>query len=245
LKGLFMKKLLLTLCAASVAACSQVNSGFVGIKTNQGVAEPNVLQPGWHMYNPLWQSVYKMSTQVQTTSQTSEAATNDLQTVTTTLTVNYHLNPLADPVQHFSHYGADPVKTEQTVINPAISEVFKAVVAQFTAQELVSKRAQVSQLIEQNLNAKLKPADLTLDAVNVTDFKFSEEYAKAIEQKAVSSQHVEQESENLAQERIKAETLLVQAQANAEALKLQAQQISPLMIQYEMAKRWDGVYPSV
>lgn len=41
------------------------------------------------------------------------------------------------------------------------------------------------------------------------------------------------------------QTLLVQAQANAEALKLQAQQISPLMIQYEMAKRWDGVYPSV
>jgi prohibitin 2 len=245
-----MKKLTLLIMAAGIAACSQVETGEVGLKTSFGKVNGNALSPGLYWYMPGISRINILSTRVQTVEQDSQAASKDLQNLQTQLTLNYHLGA-QDPVSHFVRLGADQTTIENSIVKPAMSETFKAVVAQFNAEELITKRETVSNYITDTLNKKLKQYDLYVDSISVTNFKFSDAYAQAIEQKQVAEQNANKAKNDLQRINVEAQQTVVKAQAQAQAMQLQKQVATPeliqlkrLEIQSQMISKWNGRLPT-
>jgi hypothetical protein len=125
-----------------------------------------------------------------------------------------------------------------------MQEAFKATVAQYTAEELVTKRALVSTMIETTLAGRLKQYDLYVDSVSITNFAFSAAYAGAIEAKQVAAQNFQKAENDYKTKKIEAEMLVLNAKAVADSMTLQKQAITPELIEMEKAKRWDGKLPT-
>ncbi len=67
-------------------------------------------------------------------------------------------------------------------------ETFKAVTARYKAPELISKRSEVSGAVRDLLSEKVKPYGADIINIDVRDFSFSPEYAKAINEKVTQDQ---------------------------------------------------------
>jgi len=245
-----MKKLSMLSLSLFLVACSQVETGEVGVKTSFGKVDNTALTPGLYWYLPGVSKINILSTRVQTVEADSQAASKDLQNVQTQLTLNYHLGT-QDPVSHFVRLGADQTTIENNIVKPAMSEAFKAIVAQYNAEELITKRDAVSTNITDLLNKKLKQYDLYVDSISVTNFKFSDAYAQAIEQKQVAEQNANKAKNDLQRITVEAQQRVVEAQADAQAMSLRKQAVTPeliqlkqLEIQAQMITKWNGQLPT-
>ena len=245
-----MKKSLIMLLVLGLSACSQINNGETGVQTNWGKAQSPALSPGLYFYVPFMSSIHVLNTKVQTVEQDSQAASNDLQNVQTQLTLNYHLGT-QDPVGHYTRLGDNQEQIEASIVKPAMSEAFKSVVAQYTAEQLITKRALVSTLIESTLASRLKQYDLYVDSVSITNFKFSEAYSNAVEAKQVAEQNAGKAKNDLVTATINAQQKVVEAKAQADAMQLQKQVVTPelislkqLDIQQKMVDKWNGEFPT-
>lgn len=227
---------------------SIIGAGQVGIVTFFGKVEPETLKPGFHMLNPL-AAVHSMNLRILTTEANSEAASSDLQTVDTKITLNYSING-EDAKNIYTRIGNNPDYFETSIINPAMSETFKAVVADFSAEELINKRDKVSKNIDAMLQEKLNPYGILVQSISITNFSFSKVFNLAIEAKVTAQQRVLTEQNNLARIEVEAKQKVVQAQAEATALNLQKQAITPELIQLRQTEnqsaaiaKWDGRLP--
>jgi regulator of protease activity HflC (stomatin/prohibitin superfamily) len=94
-----------------------------------------------------------MNVQVQKVEGTANSATKDLQTVESTVALNYALKA-SEVVQMYRTIG-DAEMIAYKIIQPASYEAVKAVTAQYTAEELISKRASVNTDITKIITDKL------------------------------------------------------------------------------------------
>lgn len=246
-----MNKVLIALLAVTViTGCSRVNTGEVGIETTKEKVSSPPLSAGWYFFWPIYNKIHILNTRVQTVAQDSQAASSDLQNVQTQLTLNYHLGA-EDPIGHYTRLGDDQTRIEITIVNPAMSEAFKAVVAQYTAEQLITKRREVRAAIQDTLAARLKQYDLYIDSVSITNFEFSPVFTAAIEAKQVAEQNANKAKNDLARITIEAQQKIVEAQAKAQAMQLQKQVVTPELIelkqmdiQSKMVDKWDGHFPA-
>lgn len=205
-----------------------VRSGYIGVVTTFGKVSGE-MQPGVHLKWPLVSSVTKMNVQIQKDQTAETAATNDLQDVTSTVALNYHL----DHSQVDNVFVNLTAKYQDNVIAPTISESVKSVTAKYTASQLLTNRSQVTTDIENLLIAKLQPRGILVDQFSIVDFSFSKEYADAIEQKQVAQQNAE-----------KAQFTLQQAQLNAQANQVQQATLTDQILEQQAIAQWNGIMPT-
>nr|WP_243643773.1 prohibitin family protein [Tepidibacillus fermentans] len=225
-----------------------VDAGNRGVVTQLGAVQDRVLNEGLHFKIPFIQEIIPMEVRVQKEQTEQTAASKDLQVVTTTVAVNFHLNP--DIVNKL--YQQVGMSYKERIVAPAIGESLKAVTAQYTAEELISKRQEVSTKVKETLAKKLATYYMQLDEINITEFKFSDEYNQAIEQKQIAEQQALKAKLDLQRVEIEAKQKIEQAKAEAESLKLQKQEVTKELIelrkieaQMEAIKKWDGKLPNV
>lgn len=238
-----------------------VPNGHRGIMLTFGKARDEPLNEGIHFRVPIAQTLYRMPVQVQRSETQSEAASKDLQRVNTTVVLNYHVQP-TEVVQVYRELGAFE-NIEPRIIDPAIQEAMKAVTAKFTAEQLITRRPEVSAEIRDTVDDRLARHGLSVDEFSITNFRFSESFDHAIEAKTVAEQQklkaerdlerirVEAE-QRIEQARAEAESQKLNAQAQAEALKLQREAITPELIelrkveaQLRAIEKWNGQMPNV
>lgn len=224
-----------------------VPSGNVGVVITFGKIDPIPLTEGLHLVRPFLDSVKNIETRVRKCVTEGDAASRDLQRVTTKIALNYHLIPGQAP-QLLKQVGLD---IEQKMIEPAIEEVFKAVTAQYTAEELITKRENVRDRIREMLAKRLLPYGVAIDEFAITNFAFSQAFSDAIEAKTTATQQQLKAETDLLRIRVEAEQKVAEAKGVAEAMRLQKQEVTPELIRLselknqEMAiKKWDGRMPS-
>lgn len=250
------------LIAVSVLSpVATVPNGHRGVMLTFGKAAEEPLGEGLHFRIPLAQALYRMPVQVQRSETQSEAASKDLQRVNTTVVLNYHVQP-SEVVRVYRELGVFE-NIEPRIIDPSIQEAMKAVTARFTAEQLITKRPEVSADIKNAVDDRLARHGLAVDEFSITNFRFSESFDHAIEAKTVAEQQklkaerdlerirVEAE-QRIAQARAEAESQKLAAEAQAQALNLQREAITPELIelrrveaQLRAIEKWNGQMPNV
>jgi prohibitin 2 len=226
----------------------QVGAGERGVVLNFGAVQDTVLNEGLHFRMPIRQKVAIMDVKVQKAVTDATSASADLQDVTSSVALNYHVVPDKANVV----YQTIGVEFKERIIDPAIQEVMKAVSARYSAEELITKRAAVSEAMRANLAERLLPNNIAVDAVSIVAFSFSKIFTEAIESKQTAEQLALKAKRDLDRIKIEAEQKITAARAEAESLRLQRANISPDLIELRKIEanlraidKWNGILPQV
>jgi prohibitin 2 len=226
----------------------QVGAGERGVVLNFGAVQDTVLNEGLHFRMPIMQKIAIMDVKVQKAVTDATSASADLQDVTSSVALNYHVVPDKANVV----YQTIGVEFKERIIDPAIQEVMKAVSARYTAEELITKRAAVSEAMRANLAERLLPNNIAVDAVSIVAFSFSKVFTEAIESKQTAEQLALKAKRDLDRIKIEAEQTITAAKAEAEALRLQKANISTDLIELRKIEanlkaidKWNGILPQV
>lgn len=227
-----------------------IGAGERGVVMNFGAVQKDILGEGLHMRVPIMQKVVIMDVRVQKGEGQGDAASKDLQQVTTNVALNYHLDParVAETYQTVGTLAA----VGDRIILPAVQESVKAATALYTAEELVSRRQEVRDQIRTNLRDRLVKNGVIVDEFSIVNFSFSREFNVAIESKTTAEQLKLKAERDLERIRIEAEQKISSAKAEAESLRLQKEIVTENLIklrQIEMQQKaidkWDGKLPQV
>ncbi len=114
-----------------------------------------------------------------------EVSTKDMQSIKIELTVQASI---ADPEKLYKAFNT---KYEQRFIRPRAKEVVQATIAKYTIEEFVSKRSEISDIINADIADDFLSYGLVVSNVSIVNHDFSDEYERAIEQKKIAEQAVE------------------------------------------------------
>ena len=231
-----------------------------------GAVQPNYLSEGFHVKMPILDSVEKFDIRLNKFEAQAGASSKDLQVVRTSIAVQYSMTPELMPLT-LQKVGTRAV-AERTLIAPSIMESVKAITALYTAEELITRRDEVKNEIQSKINSFL---DETLEEkelmgllkianVAITDFDFSAEFNRAIEEKVRAEQEAlkakNEKLRQVTQAEAKAEEqkliadaaayeIEVQSKARADAIRRESEALAgnPQLIQLRIAEKWNGQLP--
>lgn len=220
-----------------------VGAGERGVVLTWGAVEDHVWYEGLHFRIPIMQNVQIMDVKTQKYQADATSASRDLQDVMTQVTLNYHI----DPGMVHRIYQEIGMAFGDRIIVPAIQEVVKAVTAEFTAEELITRRSQVKTQIDDRLKVRLAEYNIIVETVSITDFQFSAEFSQAIESKVQAEQLALKAENDLARILIEAQQKVAMAQAEATAINLQGEALkeNPAVMQLRWIEKWNGIMPKV
>lgn len=228
------------------SAVTIVPAGYRAVLLRFGAIQGQ-LDDGIHVILPGVNTVVLMETRTQKESSTATAASRDLQTVSTSLALNFRINP-EKVAQLYENVGTE---YKARIIDPAVQESIKVVTASYTAEELIKNRAQVKAAVEMDITKRLAAYNLIVEplGLSITNFDFSPEFNKAIEQKQVAQQEAEKQKYVLQQAELEKQTDVTRAEGKAQAAKLNAAALQVqgggLVVAREWIEKWDGKLPSV
>ncbi|MDR1002516.1 MAG: prohibitin family protein [Oscillospiraceae bacterium] len=218
-----------------------VPAGQKGVLMNFGAVSERTLEEGINFKIPIVQSVQLINTRVQKFESTgNNSSSRDLQTIESNIAINYRVK--ADQVANL--YKNIGLEYESTIISPALSEVVKSVTALYTAEELITKRPEVSEQMKEQLQTKLANKYIMVDSFNIINFQFSEAFNKAIEEKQIAEQEALKAKYELEKVGIEKEQAILKAEGEAQALKLRKQELNDQIIMLEFINKWDGKMPT-
>lgn len=227
----------------AISCFTVVSAGHTGVVLTFGAVEDTVLEEGIHFKIPFIQSVVQMNNRTQKIETEGSSSSKDLQIISYVVAVNYHVNDDSSATL-YQNVGTD---YGSVVIIPAIQESIKAVTAQYTAEELITKRQTVGEQIKDALSEKINQYGITVEIFNIVDFDFSEEFNAAVEAKQTAQQNALKAEQDLARIEVEAQQKITQAEAEAESIKLiqDALAESPDYVDYIKWSKWDGKLPTV
>lgn len=254
---------LLVVISASIKV---VEAGNRGVLLNFGAVDTSVsLNEGIHFVMPFRDNVIPIEIRTQKIVESAASASKDLQDVRTEVALNYHVSP--DNAQIL--YQQLGFEYSTRVISPAIQESVKQVTARFNAEELITKRETVKTEIEQQIKQRLAAYNVLVETISITEFKFSEQFTRAVEAKVEAEQRALQANNELRRIEIEAQQAeakalgdqkaniaraeglrqanVLEAQGEAAAIKIIDEQLrnNPNYLEWLKTQQWNGVLPLV
>lgn len=206
-----------------------VDTGEIGVVTRFGKVTGREVSEGAHLVMPFGiDQVNIYDIKIQKETEEARSSSKDLQDVNSTLTLNYSLEPgrIKDIHQNVG------TNYREKLIVPAVQEVFKASSAKFSANELITQRAEVKNDAQTLLSERLAEFGIIVDELSITNFEFSDTFVQAIEDKQIAEQNAQRAKFNLEA-----------SKTDAEAQQVQAETLSPLFLQKQAIEKWDGKLP--
>ena len=232
--------LILTLLTSFFAI---VGAGERGVLMQFGEVQPQVLGEGIHPIIPLVQTVKKLSVRVQNQEISAEASSRDLQNVYADVALNWHIIP--NEANLLYQEIGDETAVVSTIINPAVEEVLKAVVAKYTAEEIITKRGEVKANVDQALTTRLATYHAAVDDISLVHIHFSKRFSNAVEANQVAEQEAKR-AEFIALKAAREAVARVNlARGEAEAQRLLQDGLTPELLQRQAIEKWNGNLPVV
>ena len=241
------------LCLASIVALllftglgaiKSVPTGHTGVVTTFGKVEDYTLEAGIHFINPI-SNVIKIDNRTQKETVEFSAFSSDIQEVEVVYTLNYSI----DKANAQNLYKTVGLNYYETVIQPKVIENVKKVMAQYTAEKLVSSRSEVAQNIEKELTVDLAKYNINVVATSIENFDFTDAFTNAVEAKQVAEQNKlksQTEAEtSVIKAQAEADVKLIEAEATAKANDLLTESLTEDILQKLAIEKWDGKMPTV
>ena len=242
---------------AGLVFIDQFEAGVVISPLSEGGVRSEPISPGIHFVIPFVEWVERFSTAKQEYTMSGkinegavvgndavEARTTDGQQVYLDATVRYY----ADPAQVVAlrRIWQNEENYIQRFVRPTTRNIIYNTASRYKVEEIYgAKRAELQQVIQDQLAQEFTKQGLVLDALQLRNVTFTDEYAQSIEQKQIAQQQAEQakllvqksqqeadqlrakakgEADAVAERaRGDAEAVVVKAKADAEALRLIAE----------------------
>ena len=174
--------------------------------------------PGTHLRIPMVQDPHIIDCRCRPQVIESQTGTKDVQQVQIVLRVLSRPDE-SSLTRLFQQYGNR--KNFDAKVLPSVgNEVLKSVVAQYNAEELLSKREQISRQIYAKLTERAADFNLLLDDVSITHLQFGKEYANAIELKQVAQQEAERQEYVVQKSEQEKVASITRAEGEAQAAKI-------------------------
>lgn len=242
--GIIALFLLITLCNSF----KTIPTGYVGVKTRFGQVQSTMLNEGLNFKIPYIEKIVLMDCRTQKTEYTMEASSKDLQKISNfKVAINYNITK--DTANTL--YREVGVDYKTIIVEPAIQEAMKATIANYTAEELITKRNEVSAFALEALYNKLYDRGISLTSLNIIDLSFSEEFDKAVEEKQIVEQQTQKAQYELEKAKVENAKKIEDAKAEAEVMRQQNEQITDSYLrlkeienQKAMIDKWNGTLPS-
>lgn len=184
--------------------------------TLRGGIRDDVRGEGTHFMIPVIQRPIVIDVRTKPREIPSVTGTKDLQMVNIKMRVLWR--PIVEMLPRlYRELGTD---FDERVLPSIGNEVLKSVVAQYNAEELLSKREEVSARIKQEMIVRAQNFHLTLDDVAITHLTFGREFMKAIEAKQVASQEAERQQWVVVRAEQERQAVVTRAEGEAEAASI-------------------------
>lgn len=223
-----------------------VEPGFTAVQVRLGNVIAMRQDSGFYFQIPLIDRVILIDTRINKAEIETTALSHDLQSVSVGMVINYRISDASKLYQNIgTHF-------KEIIIDPFTQESVKAIVAKFTAEDLIQSRHKAKEMVIAELKARLEPLHIALIDFNFTHLDFSPEFIKAVEDKQIADQS-SKTAKNLT-EKIKEEAIQTKQRAEAEAyaLKVKRESLTKELIQLKQVEaqikaieKWDGVLPRV
>ncbi|MCL5942465.1 MAG: SPFH domain-containing protein, partial [Actinobacteria bacterium] len=225
------------LVVALVSSYTQVEAGTVGVVKRLGKVQQTVFEPGFHFKIPFLDQVVLYSTKVTSyeasenpdTSQANytdyvvDSTTSDGQTVQLTFTVLFRIPAKDAPV--IAQEVGDMNAVVENVVKAFSRSLSREVPKGFSAEALYTQQGQADaqDLIQSRLEQAFAQHGVMIDQYLIRRITFAPDYVAAVEAKQIAKQNALTEQNNIAkQEAIKQQTI-INAQAEAEKKKIEAE----------------------
>lgn len=215
--------------------------GYRGIATRLGTPTGRIRGEGLHFKLPLIEGNKNVEIRVQKKEVDVSAASRDLQTVSSRIAINFAIDP-PKVIDLYRQIGDD---FDDRIISPAIQESVKSITAQYTAEELITKRTEVSDAILAELKDRVGQYGLIASDLNIVDFEFSESFNDSIERKVTAQQDALAAENKLKQIEFEAQQAIAAAKGKAEAQRIEGEALraNPEVLQLRAVEKWNGVLP--
>lgn len=212
-----------------------VSTGYTGILTTFGKVENVSLDAGVHLKLP-WQKIVTIDNRVQKVNLDTEAFSSDIQQTVVQLAVNYSI----DQQTAQDLYKKVGKNYYENIVYPRILEDTKAIFAQYSAENLIAKRNELANRIEQLLSEDMKPYGVNIVSLSIQDIDFTDEFTDAVERKQVAVQEKltaeTKQAQATMEQQAEAERAVIKAKADAEQAKIAAEaDLEVVKIQSEAA----------
>jgi regulator of protease activity HflC (stomatin/prohibitin superfamily) len=231
-----------------VGAFGIVGAGQRGVLLRFGAVTGEIKEEGLYFKIPFAEQVVLMSTQIQKYTAPVGSSSKDLQVVTTEVTLNYQLDA-GSVGETYRNMRQD---YESRVIQPYIQEAVKSTTANFDAEQLITRRPQVKDELQNLMTQRLAPLGIVVVQLSITDFQFSSTFQDSIEAKVKAVQQALEAENALRRVEFEAQQAITRAQAEAKGLELQKAQITAQLlelrrieVQGRAVEKWNGVMPTV
>ena len=216
-----------------------IESGQVGIKATTGKYDETPLDPGFHLYLPVFQKVIIVDTKVRLLNYRSveemsgfdagikiNPAINILDArglpVSIELTVQYRLTASGAP----STIATWGLSWEDKIVNPVVRNVVRNVVGGFNAEDLPMKRNEIATMIEQGVRGQIEALEgkpVSIESVQLREIVLPVKIKEQIERVQIANQESERVRYEVLRAKQEAEKRAAQATGEAEAKRIEAQ----------------------
>ena len=261
---------ILALAILVPSTVTYISPGHIGIVIHRaGGGVDNVpLGPGFHMRNPLFTQIVEyptyMQTLVLTRASTEGSINNDEINVNSTegqplsldVSMSFELEASKVPAL-YQTFRSDIATIQHTYVKQSIRQALQEVVGEEAIADVMGpKKAEATNRARALMEKRLAPFGLVVRQFTINELRAPQTVIEAIntknvmQQASLTAQNELQKNTFQAQgDSIKAvgraKAIMAEATAQAKANELLSRSITPTLVQYEMAKRWDGKMPMV
>lgn len=239
-----MKTLVLLLGLLSLVSCGfeTIDTGHRGVFTRYGkVDHENVLKEGFHTYNPFTYTLHELDIRTNKWEGEIQAYSKDSQTIVVKYAFN--LAPREEVISKlYEKYGTGYI---EKVVPYKVESRLKNVIGQHEAMEIVSKRAEITQAMNKYLAETLEPEGFFFSGLELSNLDFDDAFENAVREKVVATQNALKAENETARIREESKQKVIEAQAEAESMKIRSQALSQNknLVEYEAVQKWNGVLP--
>lgn len=213
-------------------------------------------EPGLGFKAPIIDSIREINVQTQARVYKDVMVySRDQQNAGLQVSVNYRL--ASDKVEKiYSEFGGQDGIVSR-LLDRQVPEEVKNVFGRFNAVTAIQERARLGMEIQEAIQKAANNTMLIVESVQVENIDFSDAYEKSIEQRMLAEVEVQKVQQNAEREKVQAEIAVIQATAEADAVKLKgdaeahainargkALRDNPALIQLVQAEKWDGKLPT-
>lgn len=266
------KYVLLLVGVFLLSGCAKIPAGYSGIKVKQWGSDKGVedvaLVTGRVIYNPLEYDIFEFPKFMQTVVWTSDRRegsredesftiqTNDGLDVRLNVGLSYQLDESKIPAL-FEKFRKEPRDIEAGYLRTKVRNYFLEEAANYSVEDFVENKDSFLKAVEKKAKEDLIHDGFIVDTLSIIGSPvLPETVINSIESKIRATQQAQQKERELqsakadaakrvAEARGKADSKLIEAEAEAKANKLLANSVSGSLIEWERIKKWNGVLPQV